>query len=200
MVKLPFALFKRQWDSQLDVFVKAILEVLKEKYDDKCSKCEQRTQDCTLRKYEEADDVLNKISKYDERLYYYMFVHLQQARYTHPQSPYGSFHIAIGSSMSPAINDGDIVVLGGLPEHGGDVGDIIVYPGIDGNNTVHRVVGFARDSCVYTKGDNGVSTDKVPTQAIISKVSKIVKKEEDKELWDMLYSCMRRSSPTPPKK
>lgn len=103
--------------------------------------------------------------------------------------------------MSPTLNDGDIIIEAGVPENGVNIGDIIGYAEIGGQHACHRVVGFTNDDfCVYTKGDNGSTITKVPVRAITSRVAKIVKKEENKELWDVLYSCMRRSSQTPQKK
>jgi signal peptidase I len=66
-----------------------------------------------------------------------------------------------GTSMYPTLEEGDMVVVLGVPYSSIKVGDIVVYDppcSATGNSVIHRVVGIDPSGLV-TKGDNNFATD-----------------------------------------
>ena len=69
-----------------------------------------------------------------------------------------------GTSMLPTLEEGDLVVVQGVPFSDLSVGDIIVYDppcSATGASVIHRVVGFSEGG-VVTKGDNNGYADPGP--------------------------------------
>lgn len=66
-----------------------------------------------------------------------------------------------GTSMYPTLEEGDMVVVVGVPYSKIQVGEIVVYDppcSLTGNSVIHRVVGIEVGGLV-TKGDNNRYTD-----------------------------------------
>lgn len=68
-----------------------------------------------------------------------------------------------GTSMYPTLEEGDMVVVVGVPYSSLKVGDIIVYDppcSMTGNSVIHRIVGVEPGGTGFiTKGDNNYATD-----------------------------------------
>lgn len=61
-------------------------------------------------------------------------------------------------SMWPALKEGDLVFVQGIPKEDIKVGDIIVYRNTGGGFTIHRVVKLS-ESKITTKGDANFGED-----------------------------------------
>jgi hypothetical protein len=67
-----------------------------------------------------------------------------------------------GSSMSPAIEDGDIITVEPIPDSRVSPGDIILYQSRYDTAVIHRVIRVERsqsDRSVLTRGDAAAQTD-----------------------------------------
>lgn len=76
---------------------------------------------------------------------------------------------ARGSSMRPAVHDGDVVSV--APAHGGGVriGDVVCYLDATQRLFLHRVV-HRSDTAVVTRGDALAHTDTVTAEAVLGRV------------------------------
>ena len=90
------------------------------------------------------------------------------------------FCVVISKSMSPSLNVGDLVIVGGVNSSDLKVGDIIVFhkPTNPNELVVHRIVDILRNGSLLfrTKGDANFCTDPwlVPEQLIEGKVIFVV--------------------------
>jgi signal peptidase I len=75
--------------------------------------------------------------------------------------------VVSGSSMSPALREGDVVFFDRSGGSGADVGRIILVddPSRPGHLLAHRVVAVQRDGSVVTAGDANRSVDTAPVPA-----------------------------------
>lgn len=82
-----------------------------------------------------------------------------------------------GSSMSPAIKDGDLVTIEPIPDGRINQGDIILYQSRFDTAVIHRVVRIERssnDRTVITRGDAATQNDlAIPFTQILGRVKHI---------------------------
>jgi signal peptidase I len=79
-----------------------------------------------------------------------------------------------GSSMSPAIEDGDIITIEPVPDNRVSPGDIILYQSRYDTAVIHRVIRVERsqsERSVLTRGDAAAQTDApVPLEKVLGRV------------------------------
>ena len=79
-----------------------------------------------------------------------------------------------GSSMSPAIEDGDVITIEPIPEGRISPGDIILYQSRYETAVIHRVIRVERsqsERSVLTRGDAAAQTDvPVPVEKVLGRV------------------------------
>lgn len=96
--------------------------------------------------------------------------------------------LALGNSMSPIINPTDIIVI--VPQEP-KVNEIV---GVD--NKVHRVIEIKKiddDTYITTKGDNNnEKDDMVNINFCYGVVKKVIKREEQPELYDTIHSLITK--------
>lgn len=82
-----------------------------------------------------------------------------------------------GSSMSSAIEDGDVITVEALGEEPVRTGDIILYNSVSDTAVIHRVVRLERGSSekgVLTRGDAAAQNDiAVPLHRVLGRVKQI---------------------------
>ena len=82
-----------------------------------------------------------------------------------------------GSTMMPAIQDGDVVTVEAIRDDGVQTGDIILYHSIRDTAVIHRVVRVEKSSSeprVLTRGDAAVQSDiPAPFHRILGKVQRV---------------------------
>ncbi|MBU0959509.1 MAG: S26 family signal peptidase [Nanoarchaeota archaeon] len=101
---------------------------------------------------------------------------------------HGEILLAIGTSMTPEVKDGDILIIVSPPRF--YKGDIVNFYSIkDGKErlSIHKLIG-SDDKYFYCCGNyDGSTTEKVPSDCVAGKVSAIIKKEENPAMWNFLY-------------
>ena len=79
-----------------------------------------------------------------------------------------------GSSMSPAIEDGDLITVEPVPDNRISPGDIILYQSRYDTAVIHRVLrmeGSQAERSVLTRGDAAAQTDvPVPLERVLGRV------------------------------
>src|SRR3990167_5175172 len=149
----------------------------------KCSNCQIFNEGCKFLNFEAIEFIIDEIIKFrnDE-----ISATIRKKFLYNPDLPKAIVSIARGISMVPAINDGDIII-----ERMGneaDTGDILSFISYDHNSKPslinHRMIG--RDyNFIYLKGDNNNGNiEKITHNAICGKISGIIKKEKEPELFD----------------
>jgi signal peptidase I len=82
-----------------------------------------------------------------------------------------------GSSMSPAIEDGDIITLEPVTEEPIKQGDIVLYQSRMDTAVIHRIIRLERSSserCIVTRGDAASHSDSpVPLHRILGRVKRV---------------------------
>jgi signal peptidase I len=82
-----------------------------------------------------------------------------------------------GSSMSPAIEDGDIITLEPVTEEPIKQGDIVLYQSRMDTAVIHRIIRLERSSserCIVTRGDAASHHDSpVPLHRILGRVKRV---------------------------
>jgi len=82
-----------------------------------------------------------------------------------------------GSSMSPAIEDGDVITLEPFAEEPVKQGDIVLYQSRFDTAVIHRVIRLERSSaerCFVTRGDAASHNDvPVPLHRILGRVKRV---------------------------
>ena len=82
-----------------------------------------------------------------------------------------------GSSMSPAIEDGDIITLEPMTEEPVKQGDIVLYHSRFDTAVIHRVIRLERSAserCIVTRGDAASHNDSpVPLHRILGRVKRV---------------------------
>ena len=82
-----------------------------------------------------------------------------------------------GSSMSPAIEDGDIITLEPVAEDPIKQGDIVLYQSRMDTAVIHRIIRLERSSaerCIVTRGDAASHNDTpVPLHRILGRVKRV---------------------------
>ena len=82
-----------------------------------------------------------------------------------------------GSSMSPAIEDGDIITLEPVSEEPIKQGDIVLYQSRMDTAVIHRIIRLERSSaerCIVTRGDAASHNDSpVPLHRILGRVKRV---------------------------
>ena len=82
-----------------------------------------------------------------------------------------------GSSMSPAIEDGDIITLEPVTEDPIKQGDIVLYQSRMDTAVIHRIIRLERSSaerCIVTRGDAASHNDSpVPLHRILGRVRRV---------------------------
>ncbi len=82
-----------------------------------------------------------------------------------------------GSTMSPAIEDGDIITLEPVNEEPIKQGDIVLYQSRMDTAVIHRIVRLERSSserCIVTRGDAASHNDSpVPFHRILGRVKRV---------------------------
>ncbi|MEK6325886.1 MAG: signal peptidase I [Acidobacteriota bacterium] len=82
-----------------------------------------------------------------------------------------------GSSMSPAIEDGDIITLEPVSEEPVKQGDIVLYQSRMDTAVIHRIIRLERSSserCIVTRGDAASHNDSpVPLHRILGRVKRV---------------------------
>jgi len=86
---------------------------------------------------------------------------------------------AKGFSMSPFIQDGDVITLSSLPDNSPNLGDVVAFINPETKKlTVHRLVGRKGDSFLV-KGDNTAkSCDLISIKNIVGQVKKIEREKK----------------------
>lgn len=87
----------------------------------------------------------------------------------------GSFHLrAVGFSMAPFVQDGDVVTIAPLPNGGPCLGDIVAFRHPQhGKLTIHRVVRRQSDAWLI-RGDNIAESDGlVPRTHILGRITHV---------------------------
>ena len=82
-----------------------------------------------------------------------------------------------GSSMSPAIEDGDIITLEPVTEEPIKQGDIVLYQSRMDTAVIHRIIRMERSSserCIVPRGDAASHNDSpVPLHRILGRVKRV---------------------------
>jgi len=82
-----------------------------------------------------------------------------------------------GSSMSPAIEDGDVITVEPVAEDPVKQGDIVLYHSRFDTAVIHRVIRLERSSserCIVTRGDAASHNDvPVPLHRILGRVKRV---------------------------
>ena len=82
-----------------------------------------------------------------------------------------------GSSMSPAIEDGDIITLEPVSEEPIKQGDIVLYQSRMDTAVIHRIIRMERSAserCIVTRGDAASHSDSpVPLHRILGRVRRV---------------------------
>jgi len=82
-----------------------------------------------------------------------------------------------GGSMSPAIEDGDIITLEAVADDPVKQGDIVLYQSRFDTAVIHRVIRLERPSserCIVTRGDAASHNDSpVPLHRILGRVKRV---------------------------
>jgi len=82
-----------------------------------------------------------------------------------------------GSSMSPAMEDGDIITLEPVTEEPIKQGDIVLYQSRMDTAVIHRIIRLERSSserCIVTRGDAASHNDSlVPLHRILGRVKRV---------------------------
>ena len=82
-----------------------------------------------------------------------------------------------GSTMSPAIEDGDIITLEPFTDESVKQGDIVLYQSRMDTAVIHRVIRLERSSserCIVTRGDAASHNDwPVPLHRILGRVKRV---------------------------
>jgi len=82
-----------------------------------------------------------------------------------------------GSSMSPAIEDGDVITVEPVAEDPVKQGDIVLYHSRFDTAVIHRVIRLERsssDRCIVTRGDAASHNDvPVPLHRILGRVKRV---------------------------
>jgi len=82
-----------------------------------------------------------------------------------------------GSSMSPAIEDGDVITVEPVAEDPVKQGDIVLYHSRFDTAVIHRVIRLERSSserCIVTRGDAASHNDvPVPLHRILGRVRRV---------------------------
>jgi signal peptidase I len=82
-----------------------------------------------------------------------------------------------GTSMSPAIEDGDIITVEPISEEPVKPGDIVLYHSRFDTAVIHRVIRVERcasERCIVTRGDAASHTDgPVPMHRVLGRVSRV---------------------------
>ena len=87
-----------------------------------------------------------------------------------------------GTSMSPAIEDGDVITLEPITDEPVKQGDIVLYHSRFDTAVIHRVIRLERSSserCIVTRGDAASHNDTpVPVHRILGRVRRVVRAGE----------------------
>jgi len=82
-----------------------------------------------------------------------------------------------GSTMSPAIEDGDIITLEPVTEEPIKQGDIVLYQSRMDTAVIHRIIRMERSAaerCIVTRGDAASHSDSpVPLHRILGRVKRV---------------------------
>ena len=82
-----------------------------------------------------------------------------------------------GSTMSPAIEDGDIITLEPVTEEPIKQGDIVLYQSRMDTAVIHRIIRLERSAserCIVTRGDAASHNDSpVPLHRILGRVKRV---------------------------
>lgn len=171
----------------VDEQVLHLLDFLKKQMQAKCDKCKSRLEGCKSGDYE-----LIRLAEKKMYTQYPFEMHLvSQERVLSSDQPEVVLAVAIGLSMYPTINQGDILLICGYSSL--QVGDIVSAYFTDGAkkcSIIHRIVGV-EDHFVYLSGDNSQGDiQKVHRFCVAGKVSLIIKREQHPELYDILIKAI----------
>jgi len=98
---------------------------------------------------------------------------------------------AIGVSMEPTINTGDLLIIEKKesPNFNVKIGDILIFE-YNGKLVGHRLINI-RNNIYYTKGDNSRGVEEVREEQIIGKVVGIISRYNPigQFVWREMYGC-----------
>jgi hypothetical protein len=168
-----------------EVFKEFILK-LEEESLKQCNGCESKSMGCNNHKF----DMMAKLFRLLEKEFSLEVYNITRSKCINLSGDsFGEIFVASGKSMYPTINQGDILILTAVGE-GPYIGDVIVFGDSTLNSmAVHRVIGKDKLFC-YCRGDANEPVEKVIYPRIIGVVSLIVKKEQNRKLYDMLFKAI----------
>lgn len=177
-------LFKKNiTEEKINLRLRELIEDIK-KYKLRCDKCDSFQEGCKAQDFEAISiiiDELLQISPVETT------ATIKKCMITKSLQPSAIIDFGIGTSMYPTSNEGDIHILNNFIEL--NMGDIIVCikQGEPSSIIMHRIIG-KDNNFYYTRGDNNKDIlEKINPNTIVGKITAIIKKETQPEIYNFLY-------------
>lgn len=180
-------MFKKEFN--LEYETKKLLEMaISNHYISKCSNCQNFKEGCNINDLEAVWLVLIEIAKY----YPYELQSFVRKQLLNDNFNYIEVMKLSGKSMYPSIEEGDIIISGGIKDI--KIDDFIIsYAKLDKSTIlVHRCVGID-DDFIYLRGDNNIGVEKIKKEAIIGKVYQIIRKSGNTEIYNLLNKIIHEN-------